>query len=144
MGSEMCIRDSLNRAGIPLLEIVSEPDIKSPAHAAEYARTIRQILKYLDVCDGNLEEGSLRCDCNVSVMKKDATEFGTRVEIKNINSFRFVEKAIEYEISRQIEVIESGGEIFQETRLFDSTKNKTYSMRKKEQAHDYRLSLIHI
>ncbi len=129
---------NLNRAGIPLLEIVSEPDIKSALHAAEYARAVRQILKYLNVCDGNLEEGSLRCDCNVSVMKKDATEFGTRVEIKNINSFRFVEKAIDYEISRQIEVIESGGEIFQETRLFDSTKNKTYSMRKKEQAHDYR------
>lgn len=129
---------NLNRAGIPLLEIVSEPDIQSAAHAAEYARTVRQMLQYLDVCDGNLEEGSLRCDCNVSVMKNGATEFGARVEIKNINSFRFVEKAIDYEISRQIEVLESGGEIFQETRLFDSTKNKTYAMRKKEQAHDYR------
>ncbi len=129
---------NLNRAGVPLLEIVSEPEIETPAEAAEYARTVRQILRFLDVCDGNLEEGSLRCDCNVSVMKKDATEFGTKVEIKNINSFRFVEKAIDYEIKRQIEVIESGGEIMQETRLFDSTKNKTYSMRKKEQAHDYR------
>ncbi len=129
---------NLNRAGVPLLEIVSEPEIKTPAEAAEYARTVRQILRFLEVCDGNLEEGSLRCDCNVSVMKKGAKEFGTKVEIKNINSFRFVEKAIEYEISRQIEVIESGGEIFQETRLFDSTKNKTYAMRKKEQAHDYR------
>jgi aspartyl-tRNA(Asn)/glutamyl-tRNA(Gln) amidotransferase subunit B len=128
----------LNRAGVPLLEIVSDPVIRSPAEAAEYARTIRNILRYLDVCDGNLEEGSLRCDCNVSVRKKGETKFGTRVEIKNINSFRFVEKAIDYEIQRQIDALESGEKIDQETRLYDSNKNRTYTMRSKEDAHDYR------
>lgn len=127
-----------NRAGIPLLEVVSGPDIRSPAEAAEYARTIRQIVRYLDVCDGNLEEGSLRCDCNVSVRKEGATQFGTKVEIKNINSFRFVEKAIEYEIERQIDALERGEKIIQETRLWDPDKNRTFSMRTKEDAQDYR------
>lgn len=129
---------NLNRAGVPLLEIVSEPDIRSPQEAAEYARTVRNILRYLEVCDGNLEEGSMRCDCNVSVRKKGETKFGTRTEIKNVNSFRFVEKAIDYEIQRQIACIESGERIVQETRLYDSTKNRTFSMRSKEEAQDYR------
>lgn len=127
-----------NRAGVPLLEIVSGPDMTSPAEAAEYARTMRQILRYLDVCDGNLEEGSLRCDCNISVRLKGEKMLGTKVEIKNINSFRFVEKALEYEIDRQIDVIEGGGQIIQETRLWDPDKNKTTSMRTKENAMDYR------
>lgn len=129
---------NLNRAGVPLLEIVSGPDMRTPAEAAEYARTVRKILRYLEVCDGNLEEGSMRCDCNVSVRKKGEKKFGTKVELKNINSFRFVEKAIEYEIQRQIECKESGEPIVQETRLYDSTKNRTFSMRSKEEAHDYR------
>lgn len=127
-----------NRAGIPLLEIVSEPDIRTPQEAAEYGRTIRQIVRYLDVCDGNLEEGSLRCDCNVSVRKIGAEKFGTKVEIKNINSFRFVEKAVEYEIDRQIDLVERGEKIAQETRLYDPDKNRTFSMRSKEDAQDYR------
>ncbi|OQW47798.1 MAG: aspartyl/glutamyl-tRNA amidotransferase subunit B [Proteobacteria bacterium SG_bin7] len=127
-----------NRSSVPLMEIVSEPDIKSPAEAAEYARTVRQILRYLDVCDGNLEEGSLRCDCNVSVRKVGEKKFGTKVEIKNINSFRFVEKAIEYEIQRQIDCLEAGEKIDQETRLYDVDKNKTFTMRSKEEANDYR------
>ncbi|MGE0762893.1 MAG: Asp-tRNA(Asn)/Glu-tRNA(Gln) amidotransferase subunit GatB [Bdellovibrionales bacterium] len=129
---------NLNRAGVPLLEIVSGPDMRSPAEAAEYARTVRKILRYLEVCDGNLEEGSMRCDCNVSVRRRGETKLGTKVELKNINSFRFVEKAIEYEIQRQIDAIESGEKIVQETRLFDSTKNRTFAMRSKEEAHDYR------
>jgi aspartyl-tRNA(Asn)/glutamyl-tRNA(Gln) amidotransferase subunit B len=129
---------NLNRAGVPLLEIVSEPEIRSPQEAAEYARTVRNILKYLEVCDGNLEEGSMRCDCNVSVRKVGEQKFGTKVEIKNVNSFRFVEKAIEFEIQRQIASIESGEKIVQETRLYDSAKNRTISMRSKEDAHDYR------
>lgn len=127
-----------NRSGIPLLEIVSGPDMKTPAEAAEYARTIRQIVRYLDICDGNLEEGSMRCDCNVSVKKAGQKEFGTKVEIKNINSFRFVEKAIEYEIDRQIDAVEAGQKIIQETRLYDPDKNRTFSMRTKEDAQDYR------
>lgn len=127
-----------NRSGIPLLEVVSGPDIRSPAEAAEYARTIRQIVRYLDVCDGNLEEGSLRCDCNVSVRKAGALQLGTKVEIKNINSFRFVEKAIEYEIERQIDAVERNEKIIQETRLWDPDKNRTFSMRTKEDAQDYR------
>jgi aspartyl-tRNA(Asn)/glutamyl-tRNA(Gln) amidotransferase subunit B len=127
-----------NRAGIPLLEIVSGPDMRSPAEAAEYARTVRQILRYLDVCDGNLEEGSLRCDCNVSVRKIGETKLGTKVEIKNINSFRFVEKAIEFEIERQIDAVEKGDRIVQETRLWDPDKNRTFSMRSKENAQEYR------
>lgn len=127
-----------NRAGIPLLEVVSGPDMHSPAEAAEYGRTIRAIVRYLDVCDGNLEEGSLRCDCNVSVRKVGAEKLGTKVEIKNINSFRFIEKAVEYEIDRQIDVVERGEKIIQETRLWDPDKNKTFSMRTKEDAQDYR------
>jgi aspartyl-tRNA(Asn)/glutamyl-tRNA(Gln) amidotransferase subunit B len=127
-----------NRSGIPLLEIVSGPDIRSAPEAAEYARTIRQILRYLDVCDGNLEEGSLRCDCNVSVRKVGEQKLGTKVEIKNINSFRFVEKAVEYEIDRQIDVLERGVKIVQETRLWDPDKNRTFTMRTKEEAADYR------
>lgn len=127
-----------NRSGIPLLEIVSGPDMRTPAQAAEYARTVRQILRYLDVCDGNLEEGSLRCDCNISVRKPGAEKFGTKVEIKNINSFRFVEKALEFEIDRQIDAIERGETIVQETRLWDPDKNRTFSMRSKEDAQDYR------
>jgi aspartyl-tRNA(Asn)/glutamyl-tRNA(Gln) amidotransferase subunit B len=129
---------NLNRAGVPLLEIVSGPDMRSPAEAAEYARTIRKILRYLEVCDGNLEEGSMRCDCNVSVRKKGDSKLGTKVELKNINSFRFVEKAVEYEIQRQIDCMETGEKINQETRLYDSTKNRTFAMRSKEEAHDYR------
>ncbi|WP_413583077.1 Asp-tRNA(Asn)/Glu-tRNA(Gln) amidotransferase subunit GatB [Bdellovibrio sp. HCB288] len=129
---------NLNRAGIPLLEVVTGPDLRSPAEAAEYGRTIRQIVRYLDVCDGNLEEGSMRCDCNVSVRKIGAPAFGTKVEIKNVNSFRFVEKAIEYEIERQIDELERGGKILQETRLWDPDKNRTFAMRSKEDAQDYR------
>ena len=129
---------NLNRAGVPLLEIVSGPDMRSPQEAAEYARTVRTILRYLDVCDGNLEEGSMRCDCNISIRKKGETKLGTKVELKNINSFRFIEKALEYEIQRQIDSVEAGQAIVQETRLFDSTKNITLAMRSKENAHDYR------
>lgn len=127
-----------NRAGIPLLEIVSGPDMRTPQEAAEYGRSIRQIVRYLGVCDGNLEEGSMRCDCNVSVRKAGAEKFGTKVEIKNVNSFRFVEKAIEFEIDRQIDLIERGEKILQETRLWDPDKNRTFGMRTKEDAQDYR------
>jgi aspartyl-tRNA(Asn)/glutamyl-tRNA(Gln) amidotransferase subunit B len=127
-----------NRAGIPLLEIVTGPDMHTPQEAAEYGRTIHQIVKYLGVCDGNLEEGSMRCDCNVSVRKVGDEKLGTRTELKNINSFRFVEKAIEYEIERQIDIVERGEKIIQETRLWDPDKNKTFTMRTKEDAHDYR------
>jgi aspartyl-tRNA(Asn)/glutamyl-tRNA(Gln) amidotransferase subunit B len=127
-----------NRAGVPLLEIVTKPDMTSPKEAAEYARTVRSILRYLEVCDGNLEEGSMRCDCNISLKPKGAKELGTRTELKNINSFRFVEKALEFEISRQAALLEAGEKITQETRLYDSTKNKTFSMRAKEDAMDYR------
>lgn len=129
---------NLNRAGIPLLEIVSGPDMRSAAEAAEYARTIRNILRYLDVCDGNLEEGSLRCDVNVSVRRKGDPKLGTKVEIKNINSFRFIEKAIDYEVQRQIDCVLSSEKILQETRLYDADKNRTFTMRTKEDAHDYR------
>lgn len=127
-----------NRAGIPLLEIVSGPDMHTAAEAAEYSRTVRQIVRYLEICDGNLEEGSLRCDVNVSVRKVENETLGTKVEIKNINSFRFIEKAIEYEIDRQIDAIERGDRILQETRLWDPDKNRTFSMRTKEDAQDYR------
>ena len=128
----------LNRAGVPLMEIVSEPDIRSPQEAVEYMKKLRAILRYLGVCDGNMEQGSLRCDANISLRPVNQTEFGTRTEIKNINSFRFVEKALEYEIKRQIKVIESGGRIVQETRLWDPNRGVTESMRGKEEAHDYR------
>lgn len=127
-----------NRAGVPLLEIVSAPEMSYPQEAAAYAKTVRQILKYAEVCDGNLEEGSLRCDCNVSVRPVGQKEFGTKVELKNINSFRFIEKAIEFEIQRQIDLLDSNEVIVQETRLYDSTKNKTFSMRSKEESEDYR------
>ncbi|HYX93350.1 MAG TPA: Asp-tRNA(Asn)/Glu-tRNA(Gln) amidotransferase subunit GatB [Myxococcaceae bacterium] len=128
----------LNRAGVPLLEIVSEPDIRSAEEAAEYLKALRDVLMYLGVNDGNLEEGSFRCDANVSVMRQGSREYGTRAELKNINSFRFVRQAIEYEIQRQVEVIESGGKVVQETRLWDVAKGETRSMRSKEEAHDYR------
>ncbi|HYV45922.1 MAG TPA: Asp-tRNA(Asn)/Glu-tRNA(Gln) amidotransferase subunit GatB [Myxococcaceae bacterium] len=128
----------LNRAGVPLLEIVSEPDLRSSEEAAEYLRTMRDVLVYLGVNDGNLEEGSFRCDANVSVMRKGATEYGTRAELKNINSFRFVQKAIDFEIERQVGVIEGGGKVVQETRLYDPQRDETRSMRGKEEAHDYR------
>ena len=128
----------LNRAGVPLMEIVSEPDMRSPQEAVEYMQKLRTILRYLGVCDGNMEQGSLRCDANISVRPSGQTELGTRTEVKNINSFRFVEKALEYEIIRQIKVIDSGGRVVQETRLWDPNRGMTESMRGKEEAHDYR------
>ena len=127
-----------NRAGVPLVEIVSEPDIRYPAEAAEMVRSIRKILRYLNICDGNLEEGSLRCDCNVSIKKNDVEKLGQRVELKNLNSFKFIEKALEYEIKRQIHSLNHGDNIVQETRLYDSVKNKTFPLRSKEEASDYR------
>lgn len=133
-----CSLVNFNRAGVPLVEIVSKPDIGSPVEAAEMVRSIRKILKYLEVCDGNLEEGSLRCDCNVSVQKLSDSQPGTRTELKNLNSFKFIEKAIEYEVKRQIQVLEAGDKVVQETRLYDSTKNKTFPLRSKEGASDYR------
>lgn len=128
----------LNRTGVPLMEIVSEPDIRSPREAAEYMKKLRTILRYLGVCDGNMEQGSLRCDANVSIRPGGQEEFGTRAEVKNINSFRFVEKALEYEIKRQIKIVEGGGKVIQETRLWDADRGITESMRGKEEAHDYR------
>ena len=128
----------LNRAGVPLMEIVSEPDLRSPREAAEYMKKLRAILRYLGVCDGNMEEGSLRCDANVSIRPLGQKEFGTRTELKNINSFKFVEKALEYEIKRQVSIVEGGGRVIQETRLWDSAAGITQSMRSKEEAHDYR------
>jgi aspartyl-tRNA(Asn)/glutamyl-tRNA(Gln) amidotransferase subunit B len=128
----------LNRSGVPLVEIVSEPDIRSSSEAAEYLKALRDVLVYLGVNDGNLEEGSFRCDANVSVMRKGASQYGQRVELKNINSFRFVQKAIDYEIERQVRRLEEGGKVAQETRLFDAVKGETRSMRSKEEAHDYR------
>lgn len=128
----------LNRAGVPLLEIVSEPDIRSSEEAYQYVTEVRKLVRYLDICDGNMEEGSLRCDANISVMLKDATEFGTKVEVKNMNSIRNVQKAIEFEIIRQIEAIENGEELSQETRSYDAARNITVSMRSKEAANDYR------
>jgi aspartyl-tRNA(Asn)/glutamyl-tRNA(Gln) amidotransferase subunit B len=128
----------LNRAGTPLLEIVSEPDMRSAGEAVAYLKKLHQLVRYLEICDGNMQEGSFRCDANVSVRPKGETKLGTRSELKNINSFRFVERAIAYEIERQIEVREGGGTIVQETRLYDSNKDETRSMRSKEEAHDYR------
>ncbi len=128
----------LNRAGVPLMEIVSEPDMRSPQEAVEYMKKLRSILRYLGVCDGNMEQGSLRCDANVSLRPDGRKELGTKVEIKNINSFKFVEKALDYEIMRQLKILEDGGKIIQETRLWDSVRNVTESMRGKEEAHDYR------
>ncbi len=128
----------LNRAGTPLLEIVSEPDMRSAKEAIAYMRKIHSIVQYIGICDGNMQEGSFRCDANVSVRPKGQKEFGTRAELKNINSFRFVERAINLEVERQIDLIEDGGEVVQETRLYDSVKNETRSMRSKEEANDYR------
>jgi aspartyl-tRNA(Asn)/glutamyl-tRNA(Gln) amidotransferase subunit B len=128
----------LNRAGVPLLEIVSEPDLRSAEEAVEYLKALRAILLTLGVNDGNLEEGSFRCDANVSVMRKGATSYGTRAEIKNMNSFRFLKQAVEFEVRRQVELVEGGGQVVQETRLFDPVRGETRSMRSKEDAHDYR------
>jgi len=131
-------RVDLNRAGVPLIEIVSEPDLRSGAEAYHYLTKLKQILVYLDVCDGNMEEGSLRCDANVSVRPRGAKEFGTKTEIKNLNSFRYVEKAIAFEIDRQVARVEAGERIVQETLLWDSARNVAETMRSKEEAHDYR------
>jgi aspartyl-tRNA(Asn)/glutamyl-tRNA(Gln) amidotransferase subunit B len=128
----------LNRTGVPLIEIVSEPEIRTPEEAAAYLRSLRSILVYLGICDGNMEEGSFRCDANVSVRPKGVTELGVKAELKNMNSFRFVQKALQYEIDRQIGVLREGGRIVQETRLFDPSTGTTASMRSKEMAHDYR------
>jgi len=128
----------LNRSGVPLIEIVSEPDIATPDEAYEYLTRLKEIILYTGVSDCNMEEGSLRCDANVSVRPRGQKEFGTKTEIKNVNSFRFIREALIYEIERQVDVIESGGKITQETRLYNSNEGKTYSMRSKEQAHDYR------
>ena len=136
-GSSYSLVD-LNRAGTPLLEIVSEPDMRSSDEARAYMEELRTILRYINVCDGNLEEGSMRCDANISVRPKGQEKFGTRAEIKNVNSFKALQRAIEYEIDRQIEIIEEGGEVVQETRLWDDNQGVTKSMRGKEDAHDYR------
>jgi aspartyl-tRNA(Asn)/glutamyl-tRNA(Gln) amidotransferase subunit B len=128
----------LNRAGTPLLEIVSEPDMRSAKEAVAYMKKIHTLVRYLEICDGNMQEGSFRCDANVSVRPRGREKFGTRAEIKNLNSFRFVEKAIHYEVARQIEILENGGTVVQETRLYDSDKDETRSMRSKEEANDYR------
>lgn len=136
-GSSYSLVD-LNRAGTPLLEIVSEPDMRSSDEARAYMEELRTILRYIGVCDGNLEEGSMRCDANISVRPVGQKEFGTRAEIKNVNSFRALQRAIEYEVDRQIEIIEEGGEVVQETRLWDDNSGETRSMRGKEDAHDYR------
>ena len=128
----------LNRTGIPLIEIVSEPDMRTPAEAGAYLRKLHAILKYIDVCDGNMEQGSFRCDANISLRPRGQTALGTRTELKNLNSFRHVEKAIQYEIDRQAYVLEKSDAVVQETRLWDPDKNRTFSMRSKEQAHDYR------
>ncbi len=131
-------RVNLNRAGVPLCEIVSEPDMRTAEEAGQYLRKLRSILRYADVCDGNMDEGSFRCDANISVRRRGATKFGTRTELKNINSFRYVEKAIEYEIDRQIQAVEAGEKIRQQTRSFDPAKGITEVMRDKEEANDYR------
>ena len=136
-GSSYSLVD-LNRAGTPLLEIVSEPDMRSSEEARAYMEELRNIVRYIGVCDGNLEEGSMRCDANISIMPKGSKVFGTRAEIKNVNSFSALQRAIEYEIDRQIEIVEEGGEVVQETRLWDDNSKETRSMRGKEDAHDYR------
>jgi aspartyl-tRNA(Asn)/glutamyl-tRNA(Gln) amidotransferase subunit B len=137
-GSDEKTAIDLNRAGVPLIEIVSEPDIATPDEAYEYLTRLKEIILYTGVSDCNMEEGSLRCDANVSVRPRGQKELGTKAEIKNVNSFRFIREALVYEIARQIEVIEGGGKITQETRLYNAHEGKTYSMRSKEQAHDYR------
>ncbi|TNE58945.1 MAG: Asp-tRNA(Asn)/Glu-tRNA(Gln) amidotransferase subunit GatB, partial [Bacteroidetes bacterium] len=131
-------RIDLNRAGVPLLEIVSEPDLRSPEEAAAFMETIRKLVRWLGISDGNMEEGSLRCDVNISVRKKGATRLGTRCEIKNINSMRFARRAIEFETDRQIGILEQGGSVEQETRGFNPENGTTYPLREKEEAHDYR------
>jgi len=128
----------LNRAGTPLLEIVSEPDMRSAKEAVAYLKVLHSLVRYLEICDGNMQEGSFRCDANVSVRRRGESKLGTRAELKNINSFRFVERAINYEVERQINLIESGGKVKQETRLYNPDKNETRSMRSKEEANDYR------
>jgi len=137
-GFENCTGIDLNRAGTPLLEIVSEPDLRSAAEAVTYMRKIHSIVRYLGISDGNMQEGSFRCDANVSVRPRGQTELGTRAELKNLNSFRFIEKAINFEIARQIDLIEDGGQVVQETRLYDADLDQTRSMRGKEEANDYR------
>ena len=127
-----------NRSSTPLLEIVSEPDLRTPEEATAYLKALRDILMYLEICDGNMEEGSFRCDANVSVRKKGVDTLGTRAELKNLNSFRFIERSLDYEITRQIDLIKKGGSVVQETRLFNAEQGVTYSMRGKEEAHDYR------
>jgi aspartyl-tRNA(Asn)/glutamyl-tRNA(Gln) amidotransferase subunit B len=136
-GSDYSLVD-LNRAGAPLVEVVSEPDIRTAEEAREYVQQVRNIVRYLDVCDGNLEEGSLRCDANISIRPVGATEYGTKTEIKNMNSFRSIQRAIESEVARQIGIISEGGKIIQESRLWDDATQTTRSMRSKEEAHDYR------
>lgn len=136
-GAQASLAD-LNRCSVPLMEIVSEPDMRTPEEAGAYLRRLHDVLVYLEVCDGNMEEGSFRCDANVSVRPKGRKEFGTKAELKNMNSFRNVEKALEYEIRRQVETIEDGGRVVQETRLWDANAGVTVSMRRKEEAHDYR------
>ncbi len=138
MGAGETTAIDLNRSGVPLIEIVSEPDIATPDEAYEYLTRLKEIILYTGVSDVNMEEGSLRCDANVSVRPRGQKAFGTKTEVKNVNSFRFIREALEYEIERQIGVIEGGGKITQETRLYNSIEGKTYSMRSKEQAHDYR------
>jgi aspartyl-tRNA(Asn)/glutamyl-tRNA(Gln) amidotransferase subunit B len=128
----------LNRAGTPLIEIVSEPDMRSAKEAVAYMKKVHTLVRYLAICDGNMQEGSFRCDANVSVRRKGAEQFGTRAELKNLNSFRYVEKAINIEVARQIDILEGGGKVVQETRLYDSAKDETRSMRSKEEANDYR------
>ena len=128
----------LNRAGTPLLEVVSEPDMRSAKEAVAYLKTLHALVRYLGICDGNMQEGSFRCDANVSIRRMGDPQLGTRTEIKNVNSFRFVEKAIQYEVQRQIGILENGGKIRQETRLYDADKNETRAMRSKEEANDYR------
>jgi aspartyl-tRNA(Asn)/glutamyl-tRNA(Gln) amidotransferase subunit B len=128
----------LNRAGTPLLEIVSEPDLRSAEEAVAYAKTLHALVRWIGICDGNMQEGSFRCDANVSVRPAGEAKLGTRAEIKNLNRFRFLEKAIEFEVRRQIELIEDGGTVVQETRLYDPDRGETRSMRSKEDAHDYR------
>ena len=135
---DQCTAIDLNRSGTPLLEIVSEPDLRSAKEAIAYMRKIHSIVRYLEISDGNMEEGSFRCDANVSVRPTGQVELGTRTEVKNLNSFRFVEKAINFEIKRQIDVLEDGGAVTQETRLYDSDRDETRAMRSKEEANDYR------
>ena len=127
-----------NRTGVPLCEVVSEPDLRSPEEARAYLGELKSILEYTQVSDCNMEEGSLRCDANISLRPKGQKEFGTRTELKNLNSFKFVQKAIEYEVERQAQVLDQGDQVIQETRLYDSNRGETFSMRSKEEAHDYR------